>query len=91
VAVQLVVRSARRGRLSGGDHVFNLGNNATGYAKPSSIVPVSIIRQVNHYKRLIASGKIVPPTITSVDLHKESRHTTNGRSARPPPFHCTGL
>jgi len=63
VAVQLVVRAARRGRLSGGDHVFNLGNNATGYAKPSSIVPASIIRQVNHYKKLIASGKIVPPTV----------------------------
>lgn len=62
VAVQLIIHEAQTHHFRGGDHLFSLKNGATGYAKPSAVVPASIVAQVNAYQRMIAQGKIVPPT-----------------------------
>jgi basic membrane protein A len=61
VAVRLMIRDAMRGHFRGGDHIFNLKNRATGFAKPSSLVPDSIVALASSYQSQIASGRIVPP------------------------------
>jgi basic membrane protein A len=61
-AVSLTVRDTMRGRFHGGDHLFTLRNNSTGFAPTSPLVPKSIVAQATAYEKLIKSGKIVPPT-----------------------------
>ncbi|MGI8827080.1 MAG: BMP family lipoprotein [Chloroflexota bacterium] len=63
VAVRLIIRQAQTGHFRAGDHLFSLKNSGTGFAPPARIVPRSIISQVNVYRRLILSGKIVPTTV----------------------------
>jgi len=62
VALRLVVRRAIRGRFSGGDQRLGLRQGATGYARPSRVVPADIDRQVRALAGQIAKGVIVPPT-----------------------------
>jgi len=54
------------GFKGGRDFVFSVKNNGVGYGKLSSRLSVSerayLTRKVNAIKKLIASGKIVPPT-----------------------------
>ena len=63
VAVRITVRDAMSGHFRAGDHEFDLKNNATGFAKPSSYVPAYAIAAAKKYEKLIRSGKIVPPTV----------------------------
>ena len=61
VAVQLIIRDVVAGKFRGGDHLYNLKNNGTGFGKTSKAVPASVVSQVKHYEQLIKTGKIVPP------------------------------
>lgn len=62
VAVLDTVTSLVHHRFRSGDHIFNINNGGTGYAAPSTVVPLYIVRQVNHYQALLKAGKITPPT-----------------------------
>jgi basic membrane lipoprotein Med (substrate-binding protein (PBP1-ABC) superfamily) len=62
-AVVLTVGNSVNGSFKGGDAVFSLKNNATGYGPAGPMVPQSIIAQVNAQERLIAAGKVVPTTV----------------------------
>ncbi len=61
VAVALLVKQTKAGHFRGGDHLFSLANNATGFAPVSSAVPASIVAVANHYAQLIRQRRIVPP------------------------------
>jgi basic membrane protein A len=61
-AVLLTVGKIASGKFKGGDNTFSLKNNATGYGKVGSMVPKSIVSQVEAQEKMIASGKIVPTT-----------------------------
>jgi basic membrane protein A and related proteins len=61
-AVRLTVFATLHHHFRSGDHQFDLSNGSTGFAPVSKAVPASIAAQANIYSRLIASGKIVPPT-----------------------------
>lgn len=65
VAVRRTIRAAQTGYFQAGDHHFSLKNSATGFAKPSSVVPASIVAQARMYERMIRQGQIVPPTTIS--------------------------
>jgi basic membrane protein A len=60
--VREVVRLTEQGHYTAGDRLFGVAQRATGFAKPSHIVPASIVAQAKKVKGEIASGKIVPPT-----------------------------
>ncbi len=60
-AVRLTVRDTLSHHFRGGDHLFTLKNNSTGFGKVSPIVPASIVAQAKQYQQLIVSGQIVPP------------------------------
>jgi basic membrane protein A len=62
-AVVLTVRDVVHGTFKGGDIVFNLKNNGTGYGTVGSMVPQSIIAKVNAQQQLVAAGKVVPTTV----------------------------
>jgi basic membrane protein A len=67
-AVVLAVRSVVKGTFRGGDNIFSLKNNGTGYGTVGSMVPQSIIAQVNAQEQLIAAGKVVPTTVIPAKL-----------------------
>jgi basic membrane protein A len=62
-AIVLAVGNLVNGKFKGGDAVFSLKNNATGYSSTGPMVPRSIIAQVNAQEQLIAAGKVVPTTV----------------------------
>jgi basic membrane protein A len=62
-AIRLTVGQAVNGTFRGGDNIFGLKNDATGYGMVGSMVPRSFIAQVNAQERLIAAGKLVPTTV----------------------------
>ena len=62
VAVRDIVQDVNAGRFKPGDHFYGAAQGATGFAKPSSVVPKSIVAQADRYETLIAAGKVVPPT-----------------------------
>ncbi len=61
--VRQVVLATEKGHFTGGDHVFGTAQHATGFARPSSLVPASIVKQARKVEQEIASGTIVPPTV----------------------------
>ena len=67
-AVQLTVGAVADGKFKGGDNIYSLQNNATGYGKVGKFVPQSIISQVKAQQALIASGKLVPTTTIATNL-----------------------
>lgn len=62
-AVEQTVHATMMGHFRGGNHEFDLKNNATGFAPPSPLVPRWIVRRTAVYERLIKQGKINPPTV----------------------------
>ena len=62
VAVFLTIQNVKNNSFKGGDNEFTLQNGATGFAPPNSVVPQSIVQQVNAIADQIKSGQIVPPT-----------------------------
>jgi basic membrane protein A len=62
-AIVSIVGKTVSGTFEGGDNNFSLKNNATGYSAAGSMVPRSIIAQVNAQEQLIAAGKVVPTTV----------------------------
>jgi basic membrane protein A len=62
-AVVGIVGDVVSGSFKGGDHTFSLKDDATGYGTVGSMVPPSIIAQVNAQEQLIAAGKVVPTTV----------------------------
>ena len=62
-AVQLTIGSVKNGTFKGGDNLFTLKNNATGYGVVGKMVPASIQALVKAQAKLIAAGKIVPTTV----------------------------
>ena len=62
VAVFLTIQNVKNNSFKGGDNEFTLQNGATGFATPNSVVPQSIVQQVNAIADQIKSGQIVPPT-----------------------------
>jgi basic membrane protein A len=61
VAVRLTIGDVLQGRFVGGDHRYGLREGATGFARPSSAVPATIVATADAYARKIARGQIVPP------------------------------
>ncbi|MDA8202427.1 MAG: BMP family ABC transporter substrate-binding protein, partial [Chloroflexi bacterium] len=62
VAVFLTIQNVKNNSFKGGDNEFSMQNDATGFATPNSVVPQSIVQQVNAIADQIKSGQIVPPT-----------------------------
>jgi basic membrane protein A len=58
--VAQLVDAARAGNFRGGEHLFGLNDDGTGYSTPSSVVPQSIIDQVEDVKARIRSGIVSP-------------------------------
>jgi basic membrane lipoprotein Med (substrate-binding protein (PBP1-ABC) superfamily) len=63
-----MVGNVVNGAFRGGDNLFSLKDNATGYGPVGAMVPQSIIDQVNEQAHLIASGKLVPTTVIPAKL-----------------------
>jgi basic membrane protein A len=61
-AVVVTVGNMINGSFKGGDNIFSLKNNATGYSPAGPMVPQSIIAQANAQEHLIAAGRLVPTT-----------------------------
>lgn len=61
VAVQLLVQDVLKGRFRGGDHRYGASEGATGFARPSPVVPNAIVTAADQYEAKIARGQIVPP------------------------------
>jgi basic membrane protein A len=62
LAVERTVKALATGKFRSGNHFFTIKNGAIGYAKPASVVPASIVAQVNAYEAKVKAGTIVPPT-----------------------------
>jgi len=62
VAVLHAARDLVQHRFRGGNHVFNIQNNGTGFAAPSSVVPKFIVKRAYRYEQLLKESKILPPT-----------------------------
>jgi basic membrane protein A len=56
------ILQARAGNFQGGERLFGLNDEGTGYSTPSSVVPQGIIDQVEDVKARIRSGIITPPS-----------------------------
>lgn len=61
-AILLTVGAVQTGTFKGGDNLYSLKNDATGFGKVGAFVPAGIVAKVNAQSKLIASGKIVPTT-----------------------------
>ncbi|MBV9278916.1 MAG: BMP family ABC transporter substrate-binding protein [Chloroflexi bacterium] len=61
IAVRDTIRATQTGAFKGGDHLFSLKNDGTGFVATGGTVPSKIVSQVHALERQIASGKIVPP------------------------------
>jgi basic membrane protein A len=62
VAVEDVIHETQSGAFRGGERRLGLAQGATGFAKPSSVVPTDVVQEANSYAKRIARGQIVPPT-----------------------------
>ena len=62
VAVRDIIQDVHAGRFKPYDHFYGAAQGATGFARPASVVPQSIVAQADRYDRLIAVGTVVPPT-----------------------------
>jgi basic membrane protein A len=62
LAVERTVKALATGKFRAGDHFFTIKNGAIGYGPPASVVPASIVAQVNSYEAQVKAGTIVPPT-----------------------------
>jgi basic membrane protein A len=60
-AVSRTIGEAAAGHFVGGDSVFDVKNGGVGLAKPSPVVPRSVLKFVAAYKKAIAAGTVVPP------------------------------
>ncbi len=67
-AVLLTITNVKNGTFKGGDNLFSLKNDATGYGSVGKMVPADIIAQVKAQAALIASGKLVPTTVIPKNL-----------------------
>lgn len=67
-AVLLTIGTVASGKFKGGDNLYSLKNNATGYGIVGSMVPKSIVAKVVAREKLLASGKIVPTTTIPKNL-----------------------
>ena len=67
-AVLLTIAAVKNGTFKGGDNLFTLKNDATGYGTVGKMVPAGIIAQVKAQAALIAAGKIVPTTVIPKNL-----------------------
>jgi basic membrane protein A len=67
-AIALMVGNVVNEAFRGGDNLFSLKDNATGYGPVGAMVPQSIIDQVNEQAHLIAAGKLVPTTVIPAKL-----------------------
>jgi basic membrane protein A len=56
------IRAAYEGHFRAGPVYYSLSNNGVGFAPPIAAIPKSIVRQVQAAAKLVAEGKIVPPT-----------------------------
>ena len=59
--VALTIQRLEAGQFRGGQQVFSLQDDATGFSMPSSIVPQDLINQVLDLRVKIRSGAITPP------------------------------
>jgi basic membrane protein A len=76
---QAIVRTIGRlvaGKFRGGDNIFDVRNQGTGYETVGSMVPQTIVDQVNMQERLIAAGKVVPTTVISLASAQRQRGAT---------------
>jgi basic membrane protein A len=55
------IQATRSGHFTSGTHLFTIKNGGTGIGKVSSVVPASIVNEVNMYRNLMIRGSIVPP------------------------------
>jgi basic membrane protein A len=62
-AVLLEIGAVKSGSFKGGDNLFTLKNNATGYGTIGKMVPANIVAQVKAQEALIAAGTLVPTTV----------------------------
>jgi len=62
VAVRDIIQDVNAGRFKPYDHFYGAAQGATGFARPSSVVPKSIVAEADRYEALIAAGTVVPPT-----------------------------
>jgi basic membrane protein A len=60
-AVALTIQKLQAGQFHGGQQVFSLQDDATGFSMPSSIVPQDVINQVLDIRVKIRNGAITPP------------------------------
>jgi basic membrane protein A len=60
-AVALTIQRLQGGQFHGGQQVFSLQDDATGFSMPSSIVPQDVINQVLDIRVKIRNGAITPP------------------------------
>ncbi len=67
-AVYLEIGAVNKGQFKGGDNLFTLKNQATGYGTIGTMVPANIVKLVQAAAAQIASGKIVPTTIIPKNL-----------------------
>ena len=59
--VGLTVQRLEAGQFRGGQQIFSVQEDATGFTMPSSIVPQDVINQVLDIRVKIRNGVIVPP------------------------------
>ncbi len=59
--VALTIQRLQAGQFHGGQQLFSLQDDATGFSMPSSIVPQDLINQVLDLRIKIRNGAITPP------------------------------
>jgi basic membrane protein A len=62
MVVQAEILATLQWKFRGGTFVLGAKQHATGFARPSPLVPASIVAQARRVQQQIAAGKIVPPT-----------------------------
>ncbi len=67
-AILQTIGSVKDGTYKGGDHLFTLKNNGTGYGTVGPMVPADIVAKVKAQAALIKSGKLVPTTVIPKNL-----------------------
>jgi basic membrane protein A len=53
-------------QFAGGDHVLGGSDGATGFGRPSSLVPAAIVAQARSVQKRIDSGALIPPATMPV-------------------------
>lgn len=62
VAVRDTILNAASGHFRAGDQRFTAADGAVGIAKPATVVPARFMTQVQRFDRLMAEGRVVPPS-----------------------------